>query len=539
MGVSTMKPPLTATALHPSLSYYIADPCPVTSHQTPSLKPVSAFQLNHPSSSLTSLPADLHRPAPRFRRHSDLATRDSQRRISSIRSAPHKPSPTVTPLTLIISSLASRLNPADHGDYSTFAAAVSPPPPPARAGAALVGAPPPPRARRGYVLRLRAVRQQPLLQQVGLVWLHRRSLRRRLPVPVLRSVPPPTGSAPPPTGSAPLPTSPAPPPTGSASPPTASPPPSTGLKRMAYFLNFRGMDPSLIPAANLTHVFYSCASIDPTTHKVVPYIPAIDVNEGLYLRFNSALKTANPAIKTLLSIGSYYGYFTDIENTTSSPSSRSVFIQSAIALARTYNFDGLDIVYEYLRGNTTFFSALVTDFRAAIESEAAASGKAKLLLSALLSAYEPNITQPYDVPTLNKTLDFVNVKTYDLIVDSETPTTRMHTALEDVSNPHLSIKGAMAAWVSQGLAPSKAMVFTLSYKKIDQLVTTGGYTATLDAPTSSMYAVKGDHWVCYDDPSTITTKVQFAKAQGYGGWYFSVWGEDANNALLNAAIAAS
>ncbi|CAI5495018.1 unnamed protein product [Closterium sp. Naga37s-1] len=192
----------------------------------------------------------------------------------------------------------------------------------------------------------------------------------------------------------------------SAPPLTGSPPPSTGLQRMAYFRNDAGMDPSLIPAANLTHVFYSCAFVSPTTHEVVPYIPAVDVNEGLYLRFNSALKTANPAIKTLLSIGGYSGFSTDFENT-SSPSSCSVFIESAIALARTYNFDGLDIVWEYLTGNTTFFSALLTDFRAAIESEAAASGKSKLLLSAALSAYEPNITQPYDVPTLNKTLDFV------------------------------------------------------------------------------------------------------------------------------------
>ncbi|CAI5503206.1 unnamed protein product [Closterium sp. Naga37s-1] len=383
------------------------------------------------------------------------------------------------------------------------------------------------------------------------------------------SPPPPTGFTPPPTGSAPPPTGSAPPPTSSAPPPTGSPPPSTGLQRMAYFPIEAGMDPSLIPAANLTHVFYSRASVDPTTYKVVPYIPAIDVNEGLYLRFNSALKTANPAIKTLLSIGGYLTFTIDFENVTSSPSSRSAFIQSAIALARTYNFDGLDLDWKIPTGNTTLFSTLLTEFRAAIESEAAASGKSKLLLSAVVSAYEPNITRPYDVPTLNKTLDFVNVQTFDFMWSWKSPTTGMHTALEDVSNPRLSIKGAMASWVSRGLARSKAMVglamyghtWTLAstnstgvgapatgagqegsilfYKEINQMVTTGGYTATLDAPTSSMYAVKGDQWVCYDDPSTITTKVQFAKTQGYGGWFVRALGQDANNALLNAAVAAS
>ncbi|CAI7803069.1 unnamed protein product [Closterium sp. NIES-53] len=343
-------------------------------------------------------------------------------------------------------------------------------------------------------------------------------------------------------------------PSSSSPPPplTGSPPPSSGMNRMAYFVNWAGMDPSVVPAASLTHVFYAFAAIDASTYQVVPSNPAVDVTEGLYLRFNSALKDTNPAIKTLLSIGGYSAGTTAFVNAASSPSSRSAFIQSAIALARSYNFDGLDIDWEYPTGNAALFSALLTDFRAAIESEAASSGNPQLLLSAAVSAYEPTIAESYDVPTLNSALDFVNVMTYDLHGSWEL-ITGMHTALEDLSNPQLSLKGAMAAWVSRGLAPSKAMLglamygrtWTLAsasstgvgaaatgpgqpgsisqeagvlfYREIDELVTTGGYTAMLDAPTSSMYAVNGDQWVGYDDPSTITTKVQFAKAQGYGG----------------------
>ncbi|CAI5495021.1 unnamed protein product [Closterium sp. Naga37s-1] len=318
---------------------------------------------------------------------------------------------------------------------------------------------------------------------------------------------------------------------------------------MAYFVNWAGMDPSVIPAATLTHVFYAFASIDPTTYQVVPSNPAVDVTEGLYLRFNSALKDTNPAIKTLLSIGGYSAGTTTFVNAASSPSSRSAFIQSAIALARSYNFDGLDIDWEFPTGNAALFSALLTDFRAAIESEAASSGNPQLLLSAAVSAYEPTIDESYDVPTINNALDFVNVMTYDLHGSWEL-ITGMHTALEDLSNPQLSLKGAMAAWVSKqalitlflGLhipsLPHQQEAGVLFYREIDQLVTTGGYTATLDAPTSSMYAVNGDQWVGYDDPSTITTKVQFAKTQGYGGWFFWALSQDANDALLNAAAAA-
>ncbi|CAI5461417.1 unnamed protein product [Closterium sp. Yama58-4] len=543
------------------------------------------------------------------------------------------------------SSLASRRpNAADHGDHTALAAAFSAAPHLARAAAALVRALPPPRARAA-VLRLRTLRQQPLLQQVGLLRLHPRLLRLWLPLRPMRGqhprLPPPPRSSPPPprssppsppvstnrqcgaangnticpnglccskwgwcgssldycglaclsgpcagntSASSPLPCSSPPPPRSSPPPPRSSPPSppasgspppvsTNGLQRMAYFVNWAGMSPSLIPAASLTHVFYAFASIDATTNKVVPSDPAVDVTQGLYWRFNSFLKTNNPAIKTLLSIGGYSAGTTVFVNAASSPSSRSAFIQSAIALARSYNFDGLDLDWEYPEGYAAQFSALLTDFRAAIESEAASSRKPKLLLSAAVSAYEPTITRSYDVPTLNKTLDFVNIMTYDLHGSWESKT-GMHTALEDLSNPQLSLKGAMAAWVSRGLARSKAMLglamygrtWTLAstsstgvgaattgpgqpgpisqesgvlfYREIDQLVTTGGYTATFHAPSSSMYAVKGNQWAGYDNPSTITTKVQFAKAQGYGGWFFWELSQDANNALLNAAVAA-
>ncbi|CAI5534405.1 unnamed protein product [Closterium sp. Naga37s-1] len=313
----------------------------------------------------------------------------------------------------------------------------------------------------------------PFLQQVGLVWLHRRLLRRWLRIRALQWSPfrlPPSAfrlSASPHKLSASA---------HQLSPSAHELPASANHRvptcvhqwpmrrskwqqylsersllqhprlRMAYFVNWAGMDPSLIPAASLTHVFYAFALINAATYQVVPSNPAVDVTQGLYLRFNSALKAANPAIKTLLSIGGYSAGTSTFTNAASSASSRSAFIQSAIHFARSYNFDGLDIDWEYPTGQMALFSALLTDFRAAIESEAASSGRPKLLLSAAVSAYEPTVTQAYDVPMLNKTLDLVNIMTYDLHGSWEAKT-GMHTALEDLSNPQLSLKGAMAAWV--------------------------------------------------------------------------------------------
>ncbi|CAI7873869.1 unnamed protein product [Closterium sp. NIES-54] len=313
---------------------------------------------------------------------------------------------------------------------------------------------------------------------------------------------------------------------------------------MAYFVNWANMDPSLIPAAKLTHVFYAFASINPTTYKVatalrravlpcalfsvpsaaapglpipfaalalsLPNIPsllsllsqvvpntAVDVTGGLYQRFNTTLKTANPTIKTLLSIGGASANTTVFSNAASSAATRSAFIQSAIALTRTYFFDGLDIDWEYPIGKAALFSALVTDFRAAIESEAASSGKPKLLLTAAVAPDEARIIQSYNVTTTNKMLDFVNIMTYDLHGSWEAKT-GMHfpsagPELEAERQCFHGCLGVSRLGPKQGHCRLGDDAGILFYKEIDQLVTTGGYTATSHTPSSCMYAWNDNH----------------------------------------------
>ncbi|CAI5495064.1 unnamed protein product [Closterium sp. Naga37s-1] len=114
-----------------------------------------------------------------------------------------------------------------------------------------------------------------------------------------------------------------PPPVTSPSPPASgSPTPSSALKRMAYFGSWGNR--AAIPAAKLTHVFYAFASINPTTYKVVSSNAAVEVDGGLYKLFNTDLKRANPAIKTLLSIGGAAAGTTVFGNAASSSATRSV-----------------------------------------------------------------------------------------------------------------------------------------------------------------------------------------------------------------------
>ncbi|CAI5977183.1 unnamed protein product, partial [Closterium sp. NIES-65] len=50
---------------------------------------------------------------------------------------------------------------------------------------------------------------------------------------------------------------------------------------MAYFVNWAGMDPSVIPAASLTHVFYAFALIDSSTYQVQYLIILYLISRGI------------------------------------------------------------------------------------------------------------------------------------------------------------------------------------------------------------------------------------------------------------------
>lgn len=61
----------------------------------------------------------------------------------------------------------------------------------------------------------------------------------------------------------------------------------------------------------------------------------------------NALKNANPSLKTLLAMGGWSAMSGPYSSMASSASSRSVFINSLIGWLRQYNFDGVDMDWEF------------------------------------------------------------------------------------------------------------------------------------------------------------------------------------------------
>ena len=100
---------------------------------------------------------------------------------------------------------------------------------------------------------------------------------------------------------------------------------------------------------------------------------------------------------------------------------RKVFIDSSVKFLRKNGFDGFDLDWEYPagRGNSPpgdkqRFTMLCDELLAAFEDEAAQSGKERMLLTAAVPAGYRTIDAGYEVEKIARSLDWINLMTYDL-----------------------------------------------------------------------------------------------------------------------------
>ena len=144
---------------------------------------------------------------------------------------------------------------------------------------------------------------------------------------------------------------------------------------------------------------------------------------GLYDRV-TGLKGKNPNLKVLLAIGGWSFGTAKFKEVAKSRFSRQTFVFSAVEFLRENNFDGLDMDWEYPKSSDKeSFSSLLTELRQAFEYEAEESRKPRLLLSAAVPVGPDNVRGGYDVPTVAKALDFVNlmVRLPEVLMETFTP----------------------------------------------------------------------------------------------------------------------
>lgn len=310
------------------------------------------------------------------------------------------------------------------------------------------------------------------------------------------------------------------------------------------------------PTDKCTHPIYFQANVDTESSTITPSDPGRDIENKGYENF-VALKGKNPDLKVLISITGRAAQFSPIA---ASREKRRIFVNSAVKFLNKYNFDGLDVDWEYPTGDENWEDK--ENFVYLIRELSKALPRGKLLTIALPAGWMGRYHSGYDVRKLAPYLDYFHVMTYDMRqpggkkADIHTPLRRRPYEWDDDNN----IESDMKWFVEQGAPKEKLLVglafYGIRYKLLDpskhnegdpavgwpggynldykdicwKIRNETGWTREHDKEGEAYYAYKGNEWIGYDNPKSLAAKVKFINDNGYGGAFvFSVEKDDFKN----------
>ena len=226
----------------------------------------------------------------------------------------------------------------------------------------------------------------------------------------------------------------------------------SGKRIVAYYIEWgiygRDYHPADMPLDKITHVNYAFANIGDDGRIAIgdPYA-AIDraypgdtweqPYRGTYNQLNNVLRAQYPHIKTLISVGgwTWSGRFSDAAAT---EQSRDLFASSCVEFIRNYNFDGVDIDWEYpvccgLADNgyrpedRENYTLLMTELREQLDAAGAEDGRTYLLTIAAAGGVDK--LENYELAELAAQLDWVNTMSYDFMGAWDLSLTGHHSGL--------------------------------------------------------------------------------------------------------------
>ncbi|XP_050044831.1 chitotriosidase-1-like isoform X2 [Dermacentor andersoni] len=179
----------------------------------------------------------------------------------------------------------------------------------------------------------------------------------------------------------------------------------------------------------------------------------------------ATLRKRRPDLKLMISIGGGGGD-SNFKTMVSGADSRWRFIASAISALRAARLDGLDIDWEFpkLMDGSRFARLLKA---ASVEFKKDAQWP--LLLSVAVPAQSLLIIGAYDVKAMARSVDFVNLMTYDLnVYNWYTPWLRHNSPLRSSATdpPYfntLNVESSAKLWATLGMPKSKIMVGIPTY----------------------------------------------------------------------------
>ncbi|KAL6855621.1 hypothetical protein ACO1O0_006773 [Amphichorda felina] len=316
--------------------------------------------------------------------------------------------------------------------------------------------------------------------------------------------------------------------------------------------------PEDVPLGVYTHLNFAFAGIDPVSYKIVP-AQAEDVS--LYSRLTK-LKELDSALKVYIAIGGWTfndpgRTFHTFSKLAADEAKQRVFFKSLISFMNTYNFDGVDIDWEYPvdkdRGGTgadyANFPRFMQNLKAALD--ASSGGRNGISVTVPVSFW---YLQHFDIVELEKWVDFFNVMSYDLhglwdkgnkwlgaYLNSHTNMTEITEYLDlfwrnDIQPEKITL--GLAFYSRTFLAADKGCTMaqcmfdavgeagpcsrddiggTLTNAEVMDQIRAAGVTPSLDDKAMVKTAVVGRKWITYDDEDTFKLKVDAARGMCLGG----------------------
>ena len=325
--------------------------------------------------------------------------------------------------------------------------------------------------------------------------------------------------------------------------------------------------PGQIDAAKLTRINYAFALIK---HGKIAYSDKADEQNLATL---VALKSANPSLKVLISVGGWLGSgkFSDMALTSKS---RSVFIDSAVEFLEKNQLDGLDIDWEYPaqagagnrfraedKGNYTLLCQELHDRFAKEEARLH-----RTLLLSVAAGATSDFLENTDMGQVQKYLDTVNVMAYDFYEASVIPLTGNHAPLfTDPADPRkISADRSVREFEQAGVPAAKIVLGVpfyghvwgdvgatnnglfqpgkpvpnafAQYGVIQSTMLEHGFVRYWDAAASVPYLYNADkkQFVSYEDPESLALKCKYVLDHKLAGIMFWEYNSDPTGALLNA-----
>ncbi|KAH9643897.1 hypothetical protein HF086_012772 [Spodoptera exigua] len=316
--------------------------------------------------------------------------------------------------------------------------------------------------------------------------------------------------------------------------------------------------PSDIDPSLCTHIVYAFAVLDTKRLVIKPHDIWLDVENKFY---EKVVSLKQKGVKVVLGIGGWDDSASDkYSRMVNSPSARRKFVIHAVDFIEQYEFDGLNLDWEYPKcwqvncekgpsSDKQGFANLVKELRAAFRPRG-------LTLSAAVSASKRVIDAAYDVATLSKNLDWISLMTYDYHGQWDKKTGHLSPmyASEVDEDKTLNTNFTVNYWINKGASPEKLILGVpfygqsfsleenagsglgapsyaggeagdetrargfLSFYEICDRIRMKGWKVSRD-PGGRMgpYASFEDQWVSFDDDFMVRHKAEYVRSMGLGG----------------------